>query len=104
MDPFKYKIFEDFFAFIVGIVAIGCATGVITSWFKWRSPRKVASPEIVQRLNDITERLARLDNAIDAVAVEVERISEGQRFTSKLLAERASSPPLERPRSGNTPH
>jgi hypothetical protein len=104
MDPFKYKIFEDFLTFIAGIVAIGCATGVITSWLKWRSPRQVAAPEIVQRLNDITDRLGRLDNAIDAVAVEVERISEGQRFTSKLLAERAAAPALERPRSGNTPH
>jgi hypothetical protein len=30
-----------------------------------------------------------MEQAIDAIAVEVERIAEGQRFTSKLLAERA---------------
>ena len=38
--------------------------------------------------NDVTARLDRMEQAIDAIAVEVERISEGQRFTSKLLAGR----------------
>jgi hypothetical protein len=32
--------------------------------------------------------LSEIQQSIDAVAVEVERISEGQRFTTKLLAER----------------
>lgn len=35
------------------------------------------------------ERLARMEAAIDAMSVEIERISEGQRFVTKLLAERA---------------
>jgi hypothetical protein len=33
------------------------------------------------------ERLERIEQAVDAIALEVERISEGQRFTAKLLAE-----------------
>ncbi len=33
-------------------------------------------------------RFERMEQAIDAIAVEVERISEAQRFTTKLLAER----------------
>lgn len=33
-------------------------------------------------------RLQRLEQAIDAIAVEVERMSESQRFTAKVLAER----------------
>jgi hypothetical protein len=36
--------------------------------------------------NDVGDRLERMEQAIDAIAVEVERIAEGQRFTSKLLA------------------
>ena len=39
--------------------------------------------------NDVGARLERMEQAIDAIAVEVERIAEGQRFTSKLLASRA---------------
>lgn len=33
------------------------------------------------------ERMTRLENAVDAIAVEMERIGEGQRFVTKLLAE-----------------
>jgi ribosomal protein S13 len=36
----------------------------------------------------LEERLERMEQAIDAMATEVERVSEGQRFTSRLLAER----------------
>ncbi len=35
-------------------------------------------------------RFERMEQAIDAIAVEVERISEAQRFTTKLLSERAA--------------
>jgi hypothetical protein len=36
---------------------------------------------------EVTSRLERIEQAVDAVALEVERISEGQRFTTKLLSE-----------------
>ena len=35
----------------------------------------------------------RLEQAVEAIAIEVERISEGQRFTTKLLAERRDPAP-----------
>lgn len=35
-------------------------------------------------------RLARLERAVDAIALEVERISEAQRFTTKLLSDQAA--------------
>lgn len=38
-------------------------------------------------------RLARLEQAVDAIALEVERISESQRFTAKLLADFALAEP-----------
>jgi hypothetical protein len=37
-------------------------------------------------------RLEQLQQSIDAIAVEVERISEGQRFSTKLLAAREADP------------
>src|ERR1700681_2318118 len=40
---------------------------------------------------EITARLERMEQAIDSVALEVERISEGQRFTTKLLSEGKSA-------------
>jgi hypothetical protein len=39
---------------------------------------------------DSAGRLERMEQAIDAIAVEVERISEAQRFTTRLLADRSS--------------
>jgi len=37
------------------------------------------------------ERLARIEAAVESIAIEVERISEAQRFTTKLLSERSSA-------------
>jgi hypothetical protein len=36
---------------------------------------------------DVTDRMERMEQAIDSIALEVERISEGQRFTTRLLSE-----------------
>jgi hypothetical protein len=51
---------------------------------RWeREPRQPIVPP------EVAARLERIEQAVDAVALEVERISEGQRFTTKLLSERA---------------
>ncbi|HUQ48231.1 MAG TPA: hypothetical protein VM053_08320 [Gemmatimonadaceae bacterium] len=36
---------------------------------------------------EIMQRFERMEQSLDAIAVEVERISEGQRFTTKLLSD-----------------
>jgi hypothetical protein len=36
------------------------------------------------------ERLARVEQAVEAIAIEIERVSEGQRFVTKLLNEKAN--------------
>jgi hypothetical protein len=43
--------------------------------------------------HEVSARLERMEQALDTIAVEVERISEGQRFTTKLLSGRAESGP-----------
>lgn len=35
-----------------------------------------------------TQRLERIEQAIDSIAIEIERVSEGQRFVTRLMAER----------------
>ena len=42
---------------------------------------------------EMAARLERMEHAIDAIAVEVERISEGQRYTTRLLSERGAKQP-----------
>jgi hypothetical protein len=44
-------------------------------------------------LEEIAARLARLEQVTESTALEVERIGEGQRFTTKLLGERSSTAP-----------
>jgi hypothetical protein len=41
---------------------------------------------------EVKQQLQQLSSSIDAIAIEVERISEGQRFTTKLLSERQAQP------------
>lgn len=50
-------------------------------WMRDSASAATASPET-------DHRLERIEQAIDAMAVEVERIAEGQRFVTKLLADR----------------
>jgi hypothetical protein len=40
--------------------------------------------------SEVMARLERIEHAVESVAIEVERISEGQRFTTKLLSDRAA--------------
>jgi hypothetical protein len=42
-------------------------------------------------MDGIQERLERIESVVEATAVEVERISEGNRFMAKLLEDRAHS-------------
>ena len=46
-------------------------------------------------LEAIGQQLAALQQSVDATAIEVERLGEGLRFTTKLLAERNGAPPRE---------
>ncbi|MEP6550489.1 MAG: hypothetical protein ABJB95_04865 [Gemmatimonadales bacterium] len=40
---------------------------------------------------EVSSQLAQLNQSVDAIALEVERISEGQRYTTRLLSEREPS-------------
>jgi hypothetical protein len=40
---------------------------------------------------DLTPQLRQLQESVDAMAIELERISEGQRFTTKVLVERSAA-------------
>jgi hypothetical protein len=53
--------------------------------FARRMDRKGGGPAQIPR--EVTEQLVQINQAVDAIALEVERISEGQRFTTRLLSE-----------------
>jgi hypothetical protein len=53
-----------------------------------RSLRSNNAPREVSNRFAIEQRFDQLQQSVDAIAVEVERIAEAQRFSAKLLAER----------------
>ena len=80
MEPVLIPI--GFFA-MVAVISIGAMiTRVYTRRLEHEGKSKMPS--------EVTSRLERIEQAVDAIAIEVERISEGQRFTTKLLTERAA--------------
>jgi hypothetical protein len=49
--------------------------------------RRAARPAMPPGWYDASQRLERLEQAVDTVAVEMERVSEGQRFITKLVTQ-----------------
>jgi hypothetical protein len=76
----------------VAIVAIvfGTTAGTVLSLAKMRMRAK----QQPSRLGDpgVEDRLDRIEQAVDAIAIEVERMAESQRFTARLLSERLPTP------------
>ena len=96
-DPAKVMVAVAFFGSIAySISAIARATVA-------HKKEAVRQTESVPPLTEA--RLARIEQAVDAIALEVERISEGQRFTTRLLSEHNAMLPKASPRqpTSNTP-
>ena len=86
---------------VVAIVAVASTVRVIVG-AAFQGRRSVANANSLEPVADM--RLSRLEQAVDAIAVEIERVSEGQRFTTKLLSEQARQPEKSgRQFSANTP-
>jgi len=56
-------------------------------FFFLRRRWKRRKPALTQTAGVESARLERLENGMDAIAIEIERISEGQRFVTRLLSE-----------------
>ncbi|MDQ6690709.1 MAG: hypothetical protein M3Z18_09390 [Gemmatimonadota bacterium] len=76
---------------LIGFIVVSTGAGVVFAAFagayffgKSRAQNETlksgADPELLARL-------ARVEQIVESTAIEIERISEGQRFTTKLLSE-----------------
>src|SRR3954469_9325450 len=72
--------------FVLFPISVGIARGL------WRRASRQGPPPAA--FAQTAQRLERLEESVDAIAVEVERISEGQRFVTKLLSEAQPAPKL----------
>ena len=64
--------------------------------FVRRLTRRASQPHLAGT-EQAVERLDHLQHSVDAVAIEVERIGEAQRYATKLATERAEAAPPKRP-------
>ena len=75
---------------IVGTIFVLFPMSIAMARNLWkRGSRQTAAPVSMES----TQRMERLEQAVDAIAIEIERISEGQRFVTRLLTE-GSAPAL----------
>ena len=74
---------------IAAIVVNGLVIAVLGR--AWLSRRQPPPPVPIEQLENIEMRLVQLQQAVDDVVIEIERVAEGQRFTAKLLAERGGT-------------
>lgn len=61
----------------------------------WARRLRRGAPRPSQATRDLTMRLDRMEHAVDAIAIEVERVSEGQRFVTKLVAGQPAKTPAQ---------
>jgi hypothetical protein len=87
VNPIVLDIVEVLVTIFVLAAAINVFGRASTLVFDRLKARPAPQPDI----ND--DRLRHLEQAVDAIAVEVERISEAQRFSARLLAERTAAAP-----------
>jgi hypothetical protein len=62
--------------FLLLPVSIGIAKRI------WRRP---TAPSVPPKFDETAARLERVEQAIETIAIEIERVSEGQRYISKIL-------------------
>lgn len=86
-------------AFFIMLAFIAVGLPLARAWARRMDRNSAAAP--LPFPSDVSDRLERIEHAVESVAIEVERISEGQRFTTKLLTDRgdgaASALPVARP-------
>lgn len=70
---------------IIGItITVSMVAMAVARIFSSRRRKDLADASVAR----LDQRLERMEQAIDAMATEVERVAEGQRYATRLLAER----------------
>jgi hypothetical protein len=80
-------------AFIGVLSGVGVLAGAFAGAYFFGKSRAQRETLQVGRDPEVMARLARVEQIVESTAIEIERISEGQRFTTRLLSERKSFEP-----------
>lgn len=81
------------FAQVMTVIAGFCGFGVAMFFgarFAWHKTKPQVINTAMPQIDEA--RFERLEQAVDSIAIEVERISEAQRFSAKLMSDRLPNP------------
>jgi hypothetical protein len=87
MGPGDLGIFIALIGVLSGVCVLAGAFAGAYFFGKSRAQRETLR---VGRDPEVIARLARVEQIVESTAIEIERISEGQRFTTRLLSEKKS--------------
>jgi hypothetical protein len=77
-------------AFIGVLSGVGVLAGAFAGAYFFGKSRAQRETLHAGRDPELMARLARVEQIVESTAIEIERISEGQRFTTRLLSEKKS--------------
>ena len=60
----------------------------------WKRATRIERAPVVLESPQTQQRMERVEQAVDAIAIEVERVAEGQRFVTKLMSEGRAGLPI----------
>jgi hypothetical protein len=70
---------------VVSIIFVAMPIAVAIARWVWK--RSTGSAVAPKADTETAQRLVRMEQAVDSIAVELERVSEGQRFVTRILSE-----------------
>jgi len=77
------------FVALIGVLSgVGVLAGAFAGAYFFGKSRGLRDTLTAGRDPELVARLARVEQIVESTAIEIERISEGQRFTTKLLSEK----------------
>lgn len=79
-----HEVVEIVQSFLITVAVIALGIPVIRALTRRFVDRPPVSPVIAANMDN---RLERIEQAVEAMAIEVERISESQRYLTKLMSE-----------------
>lgn len=74
---------------LIGVLSgVGVLAGAFAGAYFFGKSRGQRESFVATKDPELMARLNRVEQIVEATAIEIERISEGQRFTTKLLSEK----------------
>ncbi|HXF25451.1 MAG TPA: hypothetical protein VN602_13060 [Gemmatimonadaceae bacterium] len=90
MDP--GHIINNAISCLAVVLSLGIVGWTIVAFTRARRGKVIATNPSPELLQPVEQRLQRLEQTTEAIALEVERVAEGQRFVTKLLSDAEHQP------------